>query len=162
MDLVRVGMAELKVGTNGDRLQALGLGSCIGLVMFDSQSHIGGLAHIMLPDSSLGRNGNPVYGKYANTGVPKLLEEVIRAGARQSCVIIKMAGGAEMFSFAGNDAPRLSVGHRNIIAVHEQLDMLGLKVNAEDVGGNHGRTLEFDLSLLRCTIKVIGKEIKEL
>ena len=157
MALIRVGMAEIKLGTPGDTLQALGLGSCIGLALVDRVSHVGGMAHIMLPDSTLARNSNPLPGKFADTAVPSLLDEVLAAGAVRTRLVVKMAGGAEMFRFAGKDAPKLAIGSRNIEHVHEQLNQNNLKLSAEDVGGSHGRTFEVELNELRFVIKVVGK-----
>ncbi len=158
MALHRVGMAEIKIGMKGDRLQALGLGSCIGVLMLDKKQNIGGMAHVMLPDSSIGRSGSTQVGKFADTGVPELLRLVVKAGARKTGLEVKIAGGAEMFAFAGGDSPRLAVGHRNGVAVREELSKLGLKIKAEDIGGNAGRTFEVDLDTFVSTIKVVGKE----
>ncbi len=76
--------------------------------------------------------------------------------------MVKIAGGAEMFSFAGSDAPRLAVGQRNIAAVREQLAALGLRIHAEDLGGNSGRTFEFNVETQQATIKVVGKPERPL
>jgi len=160
--LYRAGMAELQVGATGDVLQALGLGSCIGLVMVDRVNHIGGMVHVMLPDSAVSRDGIPSPGKFADTGVPLLLEKVVEAGGVKSRMVVKMAGGAEMFAFAGKDSPSLSIGKRNYEAVSEQLKLLGMRVDSTDVGGSHGRTLEIDLTSLVCTVKVVGKQPVEI
>ena len=162
MALYRAGMAEIQIGGTGDILQALGLGSCIGLVMIDRVNHVGGMVHVMLPDSAVSRDGIPSPGKFADTGVPLLLEQLLEAGAVKSRLMVKMAGGAEMFAFAGKDSPSLSIGKRNYEAVSDQLKLLGLKASAEDVGGSHGRTLECDLSTLVCTVKVVGKQPVEI
>lgn len=158
MALYRAGMAEIQIGTTGDVLQALGLGSCIGLVLVDRVTHIGGMVHVMLPDSSVSRHGVPNPGKFADTGVPLLLQKVQEAGGLKSRLVVKMAGGAEMFSFVGKDSPSLSIGKRNSEAVAEQLKRHGLRLDASDVGGTHGRTLEMDLTSLACTVKVVGKQ----
>lgn len=160
MALHRVGMAEIKVGNRRDRLQALGLGSCIGVLMLDKQTHVGGMAHIMLPDSSIGRGVSAQKGKFADSGVPELLRMVLKAGAEKKRLVVKIAGGAEMFSFAGSDSPRLAVGHRNAVAVKEELEKLGLRIKAENMGGNVGRTFEVDLETFICTVKVVGKDPK--
>jgi chemotaxis protein CheD len=155
-------MAELKVGRQGDKLQALGLGSCVGVLLYDRQQHIGAMVHVMLPDSTVSKDASSQQGKFADTGVPLVLNEVLKAGALRNHLVVKIAGGAEMFSFAGSDAPRLAVGQRNIEAVHRHLNQLGLRISAEDVGGNAGRTFEIDLDTLVCTIKIIGKPEREL
>jgi len=150
-------MAELVIGRRDDKLQALGLGSCIGLILYDQTQHIGGLVHIMLPDSQISRDGNPILSKYADTAVPELFRQMLDAGCQGHRLKAIMAGGAEMFVFAGKNSPRLAVGQRNCMAVREQLEQLKLKPVAADVGGNYGRTLEMDLNSLEATVKIAGK-----
>lgn len=162
MALLRAGMAEIKLGGPGDQLQALGLGSCVGLIMLDKVNHVGGMAHIMLPDSQVNRSGMLQLGKYADTAVPELLARLLANGANRSRLLVKMAGGAEMFSFAGKDSPKLAVGQRNVEAIRQHLKSAGLRLDAEDVGGTHGRTLEVDLDKLEATIKIVGQMIKVL
>jgi chemotaxis protein CheD len=155
--LIRVGMAELKLGAPGDVLQALGLGSCIGLALVDRRSKLGGMVHVMLPDSAVAGDKEFPIGKFANTGVPELYEKLLKAGAMRTSLQVKMAGGAEMFAFAGKDAPRLSIGARNTEAVQQELKRLGMYIDAQDVGATFGRTFEVDLGTLAATIRVIGK-----
>jgi chemotaxis protein CheD len=143
-------------------LQALGLGSCIGVLMYDRQTHTGGLAHVMLPDSCVARDGKVVLGKYADTAIPELLRLLAAKGIQRQRLTVKIAGGAEMFAFSGSDGPKLAVGARNASAVQEQLSREGLRISALDTGGNHGRTMEVNLDTLVCTLKVIGKPLREL
>ena len=49
-ELIKVGMADYKVGRAPDTLISYGLGSCIGISLYDPQTKIGGLLHIMLPE----------------------------------------------------------------------------------------------------------------
>jgi chemotaxis protein CheD len=160
--LLRAGMAEIVIGEKTDVLQALGLGSCIGLLAYDRLSQIAGLAHIMLPDSGASRDGVVIKGKFADTALPELLDQLARRGVVKGRLTIKIAGGAEMFTFAGSDSPKLAVGARNAAAVLSELAKAGLRVAAQDTGANHGRTMEFDISTQICTIKAIGKPPKEL
>ena len=160
--LLRAGMAEIQIGSSGDRIQALGLGSCVGLVIYDKASRIGGMAHIMLPDSQVNRGELTQPGKFADTAVPELLELVINKGGNRGRLVVKIAGGAEMFTFAGKDSPKLAVGQRNVEATRKHLKQAGLRITAEDVGGNHGRTFEIDLETLEATIKIVGQNAKQL
>jgi chemotaxis protein CheD len=155
-------MAEIKLGYPGDKLQALGLGSCVGVLFYDRQAHVAGMAHVMLPSSEVNRGPVTQPGKYADTGLPELLAEVLRAGGIRSRLVVKIAGGAEMFAFAGSDAPRLAVGERNAAAVKEHLAALGLRIAAEETGGHSGRTFEFDVDTQVSTIKVVGKDVREM
>jgi len=131
-------------------------------VMVDCANDVGGMVQVMLRDSAVSRDGIPSPGKFADTGVPLLLEKVVEAGGVKSRMVVKMAGGAEMFAFAGKDSPSLSIGKRNYEAVSEQLKLLGMRVDSTDVGGSHGRTLEIDLTSLVCTVKVVGKQPVEI
>ena len=68
-NVVRVGMAEYKIAKSPAVLVTLGLGSCVGVALHDSINKIGGLAHVMLPDSSLSNKEYFNPGKFANTAI---------------------------------------------------------------------------------------------
>lgn len=159
-DLIKVGMADYKVGRAPATIISYGLGSCIGVSLYDPQAKVGGLLHIMLPDSSQSRSSeNPA--KFADTGVPLLLKDVLALGASRSRLVAKMAGGAQMFAFAkATDIMR--VGARNAEAVKELLKSLGIKLIAEDTGGNYGRTVQINLENGVYTVKTMVKGEKEL
>jgi chemotaxis protein CheD len=159
-NIIKVAMADLKVGRAPDTLISYGLGSCIGIAIFDSVTKIGGLAHIMLPDSLQSRRGeNPA--KFADTAIPILIKETVKLGAVQSRLTAKIAGGSQMFSFSSsNDIMR--IGERNAEAVKAILKKEGLQILAEDTGGNYGRTVELILETGKFKIKTIDKGHKEL
>ena len=138
-----VRMGELAVACERDVLAAVGLGSCIGIALIDADAHIAGLAHVLLPEPTSGRESVP--GRYASTAVPALLEAVLRAGARRERLVAKLAGGASMFpglSTTGIGA----VGERNAEAVRRALAQLGIPVAGEDIGGTWGRTVHLQAS----------------
>ncbi|WP_368293991.1 chemotaxis protein CheD [Dehalobacter sp. TBBPA1] len=137
-----VGMADYKVEKAPDKLMTAGLGSCIGVCVYDSLSQIGGMAHIMLPNSLESLQGNPM--KYADTCLAMMLEEMFKLGVIKSRLKAKMAGGAQMFSF-GNKAPLLKIGERNAQSVEQELKKAGIPLLVHDVGGNFGRTITFDI-----------------
>ncbi|MBE6097057.1 chemotaxis protein CheD [Schwartzia succinivorans] len=159
-DLIKVGMADYKVGRAPSTLISYGLGSCIGVSLYDPQAKVGGLLHIMLPDSTQSRaSENPA--KFADTGVPLMLKDVLALGASKSRLVAKMAGGAQMFAFAkATDIMR--VGARNAEAVKEQLKSLGIKLIAEDTGENYGRTVQINLENGVYTVKTMVKGEKEI
>lgn len=133
--VVVVGIGESHVGRSP--MSSIGLGSCIGLVLFDQERSIGALAHIMLPDSQ-GKGERPA--KYADTAVIFLVRELARQGCRASSLVSKIIGGASMFqTFSGN----MNIGDRNIQAVREQLKQQNIPIVAEEVGGTMGRTIVF-------------------
>lgn len=138
----KVGMADARVAREGDSLRTLGLGSCVGVALYDADAQIAGLAHIMLPSSAGMREENPA--KYADTGVPHLLNMMVEDGARVARIRAKLAGGAQMFSGARGGVDLVRVGPRNVEAVQAALEKLGIPIVAADVGGNYGRTVEID------------------
>ena len=153
-NLVKVGMADLNIVHYPKGLTTLGLGSCIGITLFDAAARIGGLAHIMLPSSTQVRN-NTNRAKFADTAIVDLLEMMIKAGAKKRNVVAKLAGGAQMFSFARtNDI--MKIGARNAVASREILTRLGIPIAAEDTGGSYGRTIELDTANGKLLIKTIG------
>jgi chemotaxis protein CheD len=138
--VVKVGIAEGRVVRAPVRIRTTGLGSCVGVVLFDRAAGIAGLAHVLLPNAPI-EVTNPA--KYADSAVPWLLSELHREGANPQRVEAKIAGGAQMFASAGK-SDILRVGPRNAEAVMEALQSLGIPVLSADVGGNVGRTIEFD------------------
>lgn len=141
MQIVRIKMADLNVTDSPNVLITSGLGSCIGVVLYDDQKRIGGMAHVMLPDSSSMRNQQNL-AKYADTAMALLLDELLKRGAVQRRLWAKMAGGSQMFSF-DSENELMRIGARNTEAVKKKLKEFGIPLVGEDTGGSHGRTLEF-------------------
>ena len=159
-ELIRVGMADYKVGRSPATIISYGLGSCIGISLYDPQAKVGGLLHIMLPDSNQSR-ANENRAKFADTGIPDMLEELIRMGAAKSRLVAKLAGGSQMFAFA-NASDIMRVGLRNASASKEILKKLSIPIVGEDTGGNYGRTVQIDLSTGVYKVKTIDKGDKEI
>lgn len=123
------------------RITTAGLGSCVGLVVYDDDLDVAGMVHIMLPSSS---KPDPLYPpKYANTAIPWLVESLLALGANPRKLRAKYAGGAQMFKNLHSDAMR--IGERNVESVATVLANLAIPVIATDVGGNMGRTVHFEL-----------------
>ena len=159
-ELIRVGMADYKVGSAPATIISYGLGSCIGISIYDPQTKIGGLLHIMLPDSTQSRpSENPA--KFADTGIPLMLADILQLGASRSRLVAKLAGGAQMFAFA-NATDIMRVGARNAAAAKKILQDLRIPVLAEDTGGSYGRTVQIDLATGIYKVKTIDKGEKEL
>lgn len=141
MQIIRVKMADLNLAESPQVLITSGLGSCVGVVIYDEQRKIGGMAHVMLPDSQSMRNqNNPA--KYADTSMDMLLAELLKRGANQKRLVAKLAGGAQMFNF-DSENELMRIGARNTEAVKKKLKQFGIPIVAEDTGGSHGRTMEF-------------------
>lgn len=155
VNVVKVAMSDLKVVRAPQRLLTTGLGSCIGVCLFDPQAKIAGMAHIMLPDSRQSRGIiNPA--KFADTAVPILIKEMERLGAEAARIVAKIAGGAQMFAFS-NTNEIMRVGERNTQAVLAKLREEHIPVLVNETGGNFGRTIEFDASNGKLYIRTIDK-----
>lgn len=153
-DLIRVGMADYKLCRSPQRISTLGLGSCLGVVLYDRTTRLCGLAHVMMPDSKkISKNSNRM--KFVDTCIPDMYQALIRCGANKSGIVAKIAGGAKMFSYQSNNS-FLNIGEQNVEAVHEILGELRIPILAEDVGSNHGRTIEFDTETGELNIKAVG------
>lgn len=160
IEIIKVGMADLKISKSPNKLTTLGLGSCVGVALYDPITKIGGLAHIMLPDSTqIKRNTN--LAKFADTGIIELLHQMNKVGVNKERIVAKIAGGAQMFEFQQMDEP-LRIGTRNILAVKRLLKELSIPLIASDTGSNYGRTVEFDLGTGKLKIKTIGHGVQEI
>lgn len=160
-EIIKVGIAEMKVVKAPDLIRTTGLGSCVGVVVFDPLMKIAGMAHVMLPDSSLAKSHSVNLAKYADTAVVELVSTVIKQGARKVGLKAKIAGGAQMFQFStGNEMMR--IGPRNIEAVKNQLANLHILLVGEDVGGHSGRTIQFDPNTGILQIRTVNKGISYL
>lgn len=135
---IKVGIADFAVGTDETTLVTSGLGSCVGVAVFDAQQSVGGLAHAMLPTA----DGDENDAKYVDTAVPALVRAMEEEGAVPGNLRAKLAGGATMFEFTSAEG---SIGDRNVTAVRDALDSLGIPLVAEDVGGDYGRSLRFSV-----------------
>lgn len=156
----KVGIADMDAALSPHRIITVGLGSCIGIAMYDKVNSVGGLLHIMLPDSTQFNNvSNPL--KFADLGIPILIEKMQKMGAVKRNLKAKIAGGASMFSFS-DKSMNMDIGGRNSAAVKNILKELSIPVLAEDTGGNKGRTMILDLKTGTVLIKTVGMGIKEI
>ena len=157
-NVVKVGMADLNICKSPDVITTLGLGSCIGLTLYDPVTKIGGMVHYMLPDSTQVRNNTNI-AKFADTGIEELLKRVTAAGANKTRLVAKIAGGAKMFETSGASNIGNS-GARNAEAAKTILKKKGIRLVAEDTGLNYGRTVELHCQTGEFYIKSVGKSIK--
>ncbi|MBE6044682.1 chemotaxis protein CheD [Clostridium thermopalmarium] len=157
---IRVGIADLNTAVSPKKLITVGLGSCIGIAIYDPNNKIGGLAHIMLPDSTQFNNiTNPM--KFADLAIPILLERMQKQGAIKRNLKAKIAGGASMFNFS-DKSMIMDIGNRNSISVKKVLKELDIPIISEDIGGNKGRTMIFDTTNGVVQIKTVGVGIREI
>ncbi len=159
-ETIRVGVADLNVANHPTKLISLGLGSCVGVALYEKNKKIAGLAHFMLPSSAQVKN-NSNEAKFADTAIIKLFDEMVKLGARKEAVVAKLAGGSQMFALA-QSTDILRIGYRNVIAAREKLSELGIPIVAEDVGGNFGRTIELNSEDGKLMIKTLGHGVKHI
>ena len=155
-EIIKVGMADLKTCKSPDGVTTLGLGSCVGIAIRDPLTKIGGLAHVMLPDSTAIKQNANVY-KFADTGIAELVRQMEAAGAKRSRMVAKIAGGAQMFSFQ-NKSDLVRVGDRNVEASKAKLKELGIPILAQDTGDSYGRTVIFYPETGDFIIRAVGKD----
>lgn len=156
-EILHVGIADAKIASYPQHLRTAGLGSCVGVVVYDKQRGIAGLAHVMLPDSSLAKQTQMNRNKYADTAMDDLIANLLRQGGSRSRFKAKLAGGAQMFSFMSSDE-KMRIGPRNIEAVEQKLREYRIPIESKDVGGSNGRTIEFNTDTCGLRIKTVNKE----
>lgn len=153
---IRVGIADWKVSRKPCKLITLGLGSCVGVAVWDAESRIGGLAHIMLPDSTdFCDKLNPA--KFADLALPSMWRKMQLMGASLEKTRAKMAGGAGMFKYGQKDLPVLKIGERNVTAVQRVLKALGLRIVGKDTGGSRGRTMILETTTGDVLIRTVDR-----
>ncbi len=149
----RVGISEYRTASAPTELVTYGLGSCLGITLYDPGSGVGGLAHTLLPKPKSGMDtSRPT--KFVDMSIRLMVEDLVGMGASRERLQAKIFGGANMFA-ALQEAIGESIGQRNINCAREILDELGIPVAAEDVGGNYGRTLVFSLESGKVTVKSV-------
>lgn len=152
-----VGIGELKVSRDKDAvIITRGLGSCVAVCLYDKNAKVAGMAHIMLPQDN-GKDNN-LLARFADTGVPRLYNEMVKAGANPRYMTAKIAGGARMFQMPGGNS-LLEIGERNVEAVRATLKSLKLELIAADTGKNYGRTVELSVAAGELLVKAIGRNI---
>ena len=144
-ETIRVGISEIKVTEYPNKLRTAGLGSCVGIILYDRYMGIAGMAHCMLPDHTIFKNTPQQFpGKFVDTAIQELLKDLALRGSRPGHLMAKLAGGAEMFKFSDRSMAR--IGERNIQASKRALEASQIPLVAEETGGQFGRTIEFDIA----------------
>jgi chemotaxis protein CheD len=140
-------------------LVTYGLGSCLGIILYDAEAKSGGMAHTLLPHPRPGMETERKT-KFVSTAIQLMLEDLLAQGCRQENLTAKLFGGANMFS--GLQSPdKETIGQRNIRMAKETLAEIGIPLVAEDTGGTFGRTLEFDLSSGQVLVRSVRAENRE-
>lgn len=158
-EIIKVGMADLKTCKAPDGVITLGLGSCVGIALRDPVLKIGGLVHIMLPDSKVIHTNNTILEKFADTGIVELVKQLEAIGANRTRLVAKIAGGATMFQVQNRNEV-MKIGDRNVAATIRKLEELNIKLLARDTGENYGRTVTFFPETGEFHIRSVGKSSK--
>lgn len=155
----RVGISEYQVQRAPGLLVTYGLGSCLGIVLHDAGSNIGGLAHTLLPKPREGMDtSRPA--KFVDAAIRLMLTDLLQLGGCKERIVAKVFGGANMFEGL-QQSGKEGIGQRNVRSAHETLSQLGIPLVAEDIGGNFGRTLEFDVSTGTVLVRAVREENRE-
>lgn len=161
MNVIKVGIADLNTASAPNVLKTTGLGSCVGVALFDNTTKIAGLAHVMLPSSDMMKNEDGNKMKYADTAIDMLIDSMKRLGAKENRMIAKLAGGAQMFQFS-NAMDSMRIGPRNVDACKDALTKNNIKIVCEDTGGNTGRTIELYADTGVLLVRTINQGVKEM
>ena len=152
---VRVKVADYAVSRSPHVITTIGLGSCVAIALYDRDTQIGALAHILLPNQTMSREtSNPA--KFPETIVPLMLDEMRALGTRNASVSAKIVGGASMFGQLVNNTG-INVGERNVVATREALAAAGVPIIAEDTGLDYGRSVYFHLADGRLEVRSLRK-----
>ncbi len=156
----RIGMAQWFVGKAPGIITTIGLGSCVGVTLYDPITKIGGMLHLMLSDSTrFAYTNNINRAKFADTGIRDMYDKLIELGASKKDIVAKITGGAQMFEIKeGNDL--LNIGDRNVEATRKTLGELQIAILGEDVGDTYGRTIELDLDNGNLKVTTVNRDVK--
>lgn len=156
-----------------DIIISTGIGSCVVVTLYDRQLKIGGLAHIMMPENKSKEYGDnhlvlaenlvvvPIFfAQFADEAIDALLERLLTQGAFMRNIEAKIAGGARLFP-SYNGASK-GIGDHNVISIKCILKCRRISLTGWDVGGRHGRSVEFHLGSGRLFVSAIGKQSKEI
>lgn len=160
-NVVKVGIAQMDVVRVPQTIRTSGLGSCVGVVLYDETTKIAGMIHVMLPDSTLGKVDSLNVAKFADTGIDALIQLLKVEGVQPFRLKAKIAGGAQMFKFT-SDKDSMRIGPRNVEAVKAQLRKNGIPIVAEDTGGSSGRTIEFNPATSKLNIRTVNQGVTDI
>ena len=162
-----VEMGETGVEQAADsRLQACGLGACVGLCLYETLTQAAVLVHVVLPQTLPAASGRPAAaplpGKCADTALIHALTELTRRGGQVKHVRAALVGGAQIFtppnttSAAASPLSRLEIGSRNALALKEELGRAGILLCAEETGGHGGRTVTLEAGTGNIWVRPVG------
>jgi chemotaxis protein CheD len=157
---VAVGLGEIKISDDPDSvIVAFGLGSCVGIGIYDPIKKIGGMLHAVLPTATSNREDSPA--KYVDSGIPLLLNQLKEKGLVVNRCKLYLIGGANIL-ITNNESTPFDIGTRNVKSAEEVLEKLKLYPDAKDTGGHNGRTFRLYIGEGRATIRTMGEKEKDI
>jgi chemotaxis protein CheD len=150
---VKVGIAEYQVASDGAVLTTSGLGSCLGVAIYDPESGVAGLVHVMLPSKEGSDSDNDA--KFADSGIRQLVSDLQRRGADRENLVAKIAGGSDMLDFSETGS---GIGDRNAEVGRQTLEEFDISLEGTDVGGEHGRSLRLETDTGDLVVKSANRE----
>lgn len=153
--MIHVGFGEYKISQNPDAvLVCFGLGSCVAVSFYDERKRLGGMIHVVLPTSHGKPSSAPA--RFADTGIPLLLEEMIKLGAQKSRLRVNITGGAKILKLQST-LEQLDIGFRNVQKCLEVLKQLQLPIYGQETGGTMGRTVRFYINTGKTVVRHRGE-----
>lgn len=152
---VVVGIADLAASSSQNaELATYSLGSCIGVSIYDPVVKVGGLLHVMLPDSAIDpAKAAAQPAMFMDTGLPALFRAAYQLKADKHRVHICVAGGAQIMDATGF----FNIGRRNYEALICILKQHGLRIQAEHVGGLVSRSMYLNIATGEVRLKISGQ-----
>ena len=158
---IKVGIGDYAVGKGEGMITTYGLGSCVGITLYDPVTKAGGMLHALLPEAKYyGNKGNPA--KYVDKGLELLLKDLIKLGGFKRRLEAKLFGGAHIFENVTGE--NLRIGNRNVETAKKELKRLGIRIIAEDTGSKGGRTISLNLRTGKVKLRKVsnGKVLEKI
>lgn len=153
-----LGLGEMAISRDpADVLVAYGLGSCLGIAMFDAVARVGGMVHAVLPEHVSGNGNGSTPGKFVDTGIQALIEGMQKSGADPRRLMVWMAGGASML-LSPAMTKSFDIGNRNIQNATKMFAAMRIHLSGQEVGGNIGRTVRLYICDGRMTVRLVGQQ----
>lgn len=159
-EIIEVGMGHMQLHATPSILVTRGLGSCVGITLYDRVKKIGAMAHSMLPDINKA-TVKTNKARFVNSAIEKMFEDLRNEGCNRLHLEAKLFGGAKMFSFISSDSC-LNLGEKNVAMAREMLLKYELPLIVQEVGGTFGRTIEFNLESGMVLIRTVSFGEKEV
>ncbi len=151
-----LGLGEWAVSSDpGDVLVSLGLGSCVAFVVYDAVARVGGMAHMVLPDSSMARSATTSPAKFVDLAIPLVVQEMEARGAKTMRMRVHLVGGARMLQ-STRASESMNIGDRNAEAARLAVTAAHLHIAGEELGGSHGRTVRLEIATGEMTVSTAG------